>query len=56
MKINEDKLKTAAKSEIVKEISLIDDELNNEMHPVSAYRCRLLYDYKKMLEEELKKR
>ena len=56
MKVNEEKLKKASKSEIVKEIDLVNDELNNEMHPASAYRCHILYDYKKRLEEELQKR
>lgn len=56
IKINEEKLKNASRAEIVKEISLVDDELNDEMHPTSAYRCQWLYDYKKKLEEELQKR
>lgn len=56
MKINEEKLRNASKAEIIKEINLVNDELSNEMHPASGYRCLLLYDYKKKLEEELKKR
>lgn len=56
MKINEEKLKLASKEEIIREISMVDGELNDEMHPASAYRCCLLYDYKKRLEEELQKR
>lgn len=56
MKINEEKLRNASKAEIIKEIDLVNDELSNEMHPASGYRCLLLYDYKEKLEEELKKR
>ena len=56
MKVNEEKLKKASTEEIIRGIYLVDDEINNEMYPVSAYRCKLLYDYKKKLEEELQKR
>lgn len=56
MRVNEEKLKKASKAEILKEISLVDDEINNDMYPVSHYRYQQLCDYKKRLDEELKKR
>lgn len=56
MKVNEEKLKKASKAEIIKEISLVDDEINNDMYPIAAYRLKCLYDYKERLEEELQKR
>lgn len=53
MKINEEKLKQASKADILKEISLVDNEIADEMYPVSAYRYYQLSEYKKRLEEEL---
>ena len=56
MKVNEEKLKNASKSDILKEISLIDNEIADEMFPVSAYRYCQLSEYRKRLEEELQNR
>jgi hypothetical protein len=56
MKANEEKLKRASEAEIIREISLVNDEINDDMYPVSYYRFKQLSDYKKILEEELQKR
>ena len=56
MKVNEEKLKNATKAEIIKEISLVDGEINDDMYPVSYYRYKQLLDYKERLEQELRKR
>jgi hypothetical protein len=56
MKIDEEKLKKASKAEIIREISLVDDEINDDMYPVSHYRYKQLSDYKDRLEQELRKR
>lgn len=56
MKVNEEKLKKASTAEIIKEISLVNDEINDDMYPVSYYRYQKLSDYKKRLEEELQRR
>ena len=56
MRVNEEKLKKASKTEIIEEISLIDNEINDDMYPVSHYRYQQLSNYKKRLEQELQKR
>lgn len=56
MKVNVEKLKKASQADILKEISMVDDEINNDMYPVSHYRYKQLSDYKQILEEELQKR
>lgn len=56
MKVNEEKLKKASKADIIREISMVDDEINDEMYPISHYRYYQLSEYKKKLEEELKRR
>ena len=55
MKVNEEKFKKASKAEIIKEISLVDDEINNNMSQY-LYRHQQLSNYKKQLEEELQRR
>ena len=56
MKIDEVNLKKATKAELLNDIYLVDEELSNEMYPVSWARCKELLEYKTRLQEELKHR
>ena len=56
VKVNKEKLKKASNADIVKEISLVNDEINDDIYPVAVYRYLWLSEYKKRLEEELQKR
>lgn len=56
MRVNKEKLKKSTKADLIHEISLVDEELSNEMHPPSWARCNELLEYKNELHEELKTR
>lgn len=56
MRANKEKLKNATKADLIHEISLIDEELSNEMHPASWARCKELLEYKNELQKELRTR
>lgn len=56
MKVDKTKLKNATKADLICEISLVDNELSNEMHPTSWARCKELLEYKNTLQKELKTR
>ena len=56
MKADKTKLKSATKADLIKELSLIDEELSNDMHPVSWARCKELLEYKKEIQSELNNR
>ena len=53
MKANVTKLKSATKADLIRELILIDEELSNDMHPVSWARCKELIEYKKEIQSEL---
>lgn len=56
MRADSKKLKLATKEDLIKELSLIDEELADEMHPASWARCKELYEYKEDIQLELRTR
>ena len=56
MKADITKLKLATEADLIKELSLIDEELSNDMHPVSWARCKELLEYKQEIQSELNSR
>lgn len=56
MKADTLKLKLATEVDLIRELSLIDEELSNDMHPVSWARCKKLIEYKKEIQSELNNR
>ncbi len=56
MKADKTKLKNATKADLIHEISLVDEELCNEMYPPSWERTKELLEYKDELKTELKTR
>lgn len=56
MKVDKTKLKSATKADLIKELNLIDEELSNDMYPVSWARYKELLEYKKEIQSELNNR
>ena len=56
MKANKEKLKNASIEDILKELSTIADELDNQMYPPSWSRTKMLFAYRETLLRELKLR
>jgi len=51
-----DKIKRATTIELVEQFDLAQEELSNQMYPVSGFRSEQLNNYKNMIYEELKRR
>lgn len=54
MKADKNKLKNSTKADLIHEISLVNEELSNEMYPPSWARTKELLEYKDELIAELK--
>ncbi len=54
MKISIEKLKRADTQELIKQYDLADEEISNDMYPVSHARFLELEEYKTAIYEELK--
>lgn len=56
MRADRNKLKNATEADLIREISLVDEELSNAMHPTSWARTKELLEYKDELKAELRTR
>lgn len=56
MKADRNKLKNATEADLIREISLVNEELSNAMYPTSWARTKELLEYKDELKAELRTR
>lgn len=56
MRADKTKLKSATQADLIRELSLIDEELSNDIQPVSWARCKELLEYKQEIQLELSTR
>lgn len=53
MRVDKTKLKSATQADLLRKLSLVDEELSNDIHPVSWARCKELLEYKQEIQLEL---